>query len=408
MHLTTPQRRLGPRSFLAAVSSICMLAQLPIDLYVPALPEMRAELGVPASVLNLTLFVFFFGSALGIVLAGPLQDRLGRRPVLVSACVLLTLGALGCALSPSVSALIACRILQAVGFGFETTIATTLVQDSYAGRDLQLGMTFLQSMMIVGPALAPFAGSFLLTSFGWRGIFWALALVGLIQTMLALLISETLPESLRTQGSPLQAARNSIHTALPLFRSKGFASLAMMVGVSAIPYFAWIATVSYDLLDFFGVGLLTYNLCYAGTVLMSVAAPYVFIALGKRLSVNRILVGCCGLLGAAAVLLGLFGTASPLAFTLAFLPVTLGEGIVRPMGFVVLLDQPQEKVGSASTAANFLYSVMMSVGTVLGTLDAWPNYIFGVTVLTALSCVVMTLLFTCGVRQRAYVLPGNE
>lgn len=407
MQLATPQKRLGPRAFLAAVAAVCMLAQLPIDLYVPALPAMREELCVTAPVLNLTMSVFFAGSAAAIILAGPLQDRFGRRPVFVAACFLLFLGALGCALSPNIAALIGFRIVQAAGFGFETTVATALVQDSYEGRDLQFGMTFLQSMMIVGPALAPFAGSYLLLCFGWRGIFWTLAALGLVQTMLALLTSETLGQDLRIQGSALEAAGISASKALALVRDKGFICLALMVGAAAVPYFAWIATVSYTILDRFGAGLAAYSLCYAGTVAVSIAAPYVFMAAGRRLGPNQIFVLCCALMGASAVLLGLFGALSPAAFTLAFLPVTLGEGILRPMGFILLLDRPQEEVGAASTAANFLYSMMMAGGTAAGTLAVWPDYIVGVAVLAALASAAMVLLFAGGVRGRGYELPED-
>lgn len=407
MEFAVPQKRLGPGLFLACVVIVCMLTQLPIDLYVPALPEMKAELGVSASVLNLTMFVFFFCSALGIVVGGPLMDRVGRRPIFVTACVLLMLGAFGCAMAPDVWVLIAFRVVQSVGFGFETTVATALIQDSFSGQDMQKAMTLMQSMMIIGPAIAPFAGSLLVVAFGWRGIFWTLGAIGVLQTALALLVSETLPEEHRTKGGIIQALGETAKNARPLLGNRSFVALAFVVGLAAIPYFAWIGTVSYDLLDFFGTTYLTYSVCYACTTIATIVAPYVFMFLSKRLSVNRILGVCFGFFLAATLLLGLVGTVSPLAFTLAFLPVTLGEGIIRPMGFVILLDQPAKQVGSASTVANFLYSMMMSVGTVLGTLN-WSNYIIGVAVLSGASLVIMVVLYLWGIRSHNYVLPVDE
>ena len=78
-------------------------------------------------------------------------------------------------------------------------------------------------------------------------------------------------------------------------------------------------------------------------------------------------------------------------------PYTLCEGIVRPMAFVVLLDQPDEHVGAASSFANFAYSMITSFGTVLATLP-WPNFVFGLGALTAGSTVVMAGLYAWGLR----------
>ena len=66
---------------------------------------------------------------------------------------------------------------------------------------------------------------------------------------------------------------------------------------------------------------------------------------------------------------------------------------------MVLLDQPEDRVGAASSFANFIYSVLTSVATVLATLP-WPNFIVGVAALAGGSAVVMTLLYLWGMRKR--------
>ena len=80
------------------------------------------------------------------------------------------------------------------------------------------------------------------------------------------------------------------------------------------------------------------------------------------------------------------------------MPYALAEGIVRPMAFVVLLDQPPDRVGAASSLANFSYSILTSFATVLATLG-WPNFIVGITVLTAGSAAVMAALYAWGLRK---------
>lgn len=191
MQLSVPQKHLGPRSFFVCALSINLLLILSIDMYVPALPSMQRAFDVSAAYLNLTVFVFFAFCAVGVVLAGPVSDRFGRRPVLVAGCGLFAASSILCALAPNVEFLVAFRIGQALGYGAVSTIETAMIKDAYAGPDLKLAMTCLQSLIIIGPALAPFLGTFVLSLAGWRGIFEFLAVCGVIGFLLSLLISET-------------------------------------------------------------------------------------------------------------------------------------------------------------------------------------------------------------------------
>ncbi|MEI3230939.1 MAG: hypothetical protein V8S24_06615 [Gordonibacter pamelaeae] len=79
MQLSDPQKRLRAALFVCALS-INLILILSIDLYVPALPSMQRAFAVSAAYLNLTVFVFFAFSAVGVVLAGPVSDRFGRTP----------------------------------------------------------------------------------------------------------------------------------------------------------------------------------------------------------------------------------------------------------------------------------------------------------------------------------------
>lgn len=407
MELLVEQKRLGPHSFLACVLVIGILMIMPIDLYVPALPVMQAELGVSASLLNLTMFAFFFCSAFAVVLAGPLSDRYGRRPLLVVSCVLLLVSSAGCALSPNIWVLIVCRIIQAFAYGFEMTVQTALIRDAYGGKDLKLAMTLVQSLIIIGPALAPFLGSFLIVFFDWRGVFWCLAAMGAVCTVLALMLSETYPAGRRKAGKVVQSLAGTFRHVQALASDKMFLSFALILGFAGVPYFAWIATVSYDLLDFFHMDYLGYSICYAITCVMTVLAPYAYMFLSKRCSIQWILCFSFLMFLVTLLLLAFFGTASALLFTIAFLPFTLGEGIVRPMSYVVMMQQPPERVGAASTVANFAYSVMTSLATVVATLP-WTNFIFGLTVILGASLAVMALLYLWGVRKADFSYVESE
>ncbi len=447
MQLVAPQKRLGPRSFFVSVLTINLLLILAIDMYVPALPSMQREFAVSEAYLNLTMFVFFLFAAVGVVLAGPISDQRGRKPLLLAGCGTFAAASFLCAVAPTVEAVIAFRLVEAVGYGFVMTIVTALVKDAYAGEDLKVAMTFLQSLVIIGPAIAPFLGTLLLSIGGWREVFGFLALCGLVSFALACLITETHPSagaraagrargaraatepagasaesasaaalaaepagaanpaleaasaSQGAQGGVGAALRDLVAGSRALMRDRSFMSLALIMGIAGVPYFAFIAVVSYVLLDFFMLSYFEYSVIYAIACVVTIVAPYLYMALSKRLGVNAILRLSIALVAVTFVTMLAFGTASPLLFLLTFVPYALAEGVVRPMSYVVLLDQPDNRVGAASSFANCIYSVFTSVATVLATLP-WGNFITGVGVLAGASMVLMAGLYLWGMRPR--------
>lgn len=435
MQLVAPQKRLGPRSFFASVLTINLLLILAIDMYVPALPSMQREFAVSEAYLNLTMFVFFLFAAVGVVLAGPISDQRGRKPLLLAGCGTFAAASFLCAVAPTVEAVIAFRLVEAVGYGFVMTIVTALVKDAYAGEDLKVAMTFLQSLVIIGPAIAPFLGTLLLSIGGWREVFGFLALCGLVSFALACLITETHPSagaraagrargaraaatataaepagaanpalevasaSQGAQGGVGAALRDLVAGSRALMRDRSFMSLALIMGIAGVPYFAFIAVVSYVLLDYFMLSYFEYSVIYAIACVVTIVAPYLYMALSKRLGVNAILRLSIALVSVTFVTMLAFGTASPLLFLLTFVPYALAEGVVRPMSYVVLLDQPDNRVGAASSFANCIYSVFTSVATVLATLP-WSNFVTGVAVLAGASMVLMIVLYLWGMRKR--------
>ena len=361
MQLSVPQKHLGPRSFFVCALSINLLLILSIDMYVPALPSMQRAFDVSAAYLNLTVFVFFAFCAVGVVLAGPVSDRFGRRPVLVAGCGLFAASSILCALAPNVEFLVAFRI---------------------------------------GQALAPFLGTFVLSLAGWRGIFEFLAVCGVIGFLLSLLISETHLRGDAPTPGVADSLRDMLRGVRALGGDRSFMALALLMGVAGMPYFAFIAVVSYVLMDFFAVSYFTYSCIYAAACVVTIAAPYVYVWLSKSMKVRGILKLCVGLTALSFALMAAFGTASPVLFLVAFVPYALAEGIVRPMAFVVLLDQPDDRVGAASSFSNFSYSILTSVATVLATLP-WTNFVVGIVVLTGGAAVIMAVLYAWGLRKKA-------
>ena len=398
MQLVSPQKRLGPRAFLACVLVINTTLILAIDMYVPALPGLLHEFDTTASFLNLTMFMFMFVSAFAILVSGPLCDKFGRKPVLVASAAIFAASSVGCALSTSVLMLTVFRVGQAIGFGLVETDVTALIKDAYADKDLKLAMSMLQSLVIIGPVLAPFLGTLFLSIGGWREIFVALAVMGVIDLFLAMLVTETLLPEQRLASGILPALRDTLSRGRALLTRRAFCAMALIVALAGLPYMGYIAVASYILLDDFGTSYLVYNLVYAGTCVVSVLAPFVYLRLSKAISPKPLTLLCIVLGLGSAVLAWFFGPWGPLALFLVFAPYALMEGIIRPHAFVVLLDQPPEQVGSASAIVNFMYTVLGAVGTVIMTLP-WASYVEGLAIVMGICSLFMLLLFCWGLRK---------
>ncbi len=158
--------------FVALVALMFSLVAMSIDGMLPALPAIGADLAVSDP--NDTQYVvssLFLGLAFGQLLAGPLSDSFGRKPVIYAGLILFILGCLLSIFASSFEWMIAGRILQGFGAASPRIVTIALVRDQYEGRAMARVMSFALSVFILVPALAPAIGQGILLLAGWRAIF---------------------------------------------------------------------------------------------------------------------------------------------------------------------------------------------------------------------------------------------
>ena len=169
-----------PRS-LAFTLFLALVVALPafgIDMGLPALAGIGRSLGVSAARAGLTVSLFMAGFAATPLVYGPASDRYGRKPVLLVAAALFAAGAGGCALAPSLPALLAWRVVQGAGAGAGMTMALAIIRDLFEGEAARARISHVANASMVVPMLAPTAGAGLLAIGGWRLIYAVLAAVG--------------------------------------------------------------------------------------------------------------------------------------------------------------------------------------------------------------------------------------
>ncbi|BAJ31953.1 MULTISPECIES: multidrug effflux MFS transporter [Kitasatospora] len=256
----TPQGAPFATATVITLGSLVALGPFTTDLYLPALPDLTADLHSTAPAAQLTLTSSLLGMVVGQLLFGPLSDRLGRRRPMLAGLVAYTAASLLCALADSMPVLVAGRMLQGAAGSVALVIARAVVRDRLEGTAM---IRFLATMGLISglaPIVAPVAGAQLLHVTDWRGTFVALALLGAVLTAAcALGVGETLPPE-RRHGGGLGTTVRAIGG---LLRDRVFLGYLLTSTFAFGALFAYVGGSSVVLQDVYRISPQTYSLVFA-------------------------------------------------------------------------------------------------------------------------------------------------
>lgn len=352
---------------ILVLGALTAFAPLSIDMYLPSLPALERELVAPAAAVKLTLSAFLIGLAAGQLLYGPLSDRFGRRAPLMAGVALYTVASIGCALAASVEALIALRVLQALGGCAGMVITRAIVRDIAEGAEAARLFSTLMLVMGVAPILAPLLGGYVLVWFGWPTIFLFLALFGAACLAgIVFVLPETRPPAHRTKGG-LGATLATFGRLLVSWRFLGF---VLSTGFPTAGMFVYITASPHLLIETHGVAPEAYGWVFGANAAGLIGASQLNRLLLRRLSVERMLaLGVSIYLAGALTLLAVAATGiGGLPALLAALFLTIASlGVIMPNAAAAALAGEAAHAGSASA---LMGTIPFVIGALAGAIVA--------------------------------------
>lgn len=385
-----PRPRPALVGLLGAMAAVFAIT---VDMYLPSLPQVAAEMQVGEATAQLTISVMMVGAAIGQLVIGPWSDRVGRRlPVIVGgvlhsvACALVLFGS-------GIEVFLGLRLLQGIGAAALGVCAQAFIRDRYSGPVAAATLSRLMLVIGVAPLFAPTVGGFIASHWGWRTVFGVLAVAGLMVLLAAWrFLPESHPAEKRTGGGVAVALRNYG----TLVCDRHFMALAILPGLVSAALIAYVSGSPFVLQNQYGLSANQFALFFAvgGVLLVGMAqvnaylvhryAPIRIIRLALPVQFASIL-----LLLAAAVSGGdnalLF--LIPLALAISF------QNFVPPNATALALGRHGARAGAAAAVCGSLNALLPAaisplVGVFGGTGVAMAA-VMGASVLAAILVLVL-------------------
>ena len=361
--MTTPIMSERRVSLIGAL--LVAIGPVSMALYTPAMTELVRVFDTTESAIKLTLTLYFGGFACAQLIAGPLSDALGRRPITIAFMALYCVASVAATLSPTVEVLMGARFLQGIGASAGIAISRALVRDLFTDDRSSRIMNLIGIILALGPALAPTIGGLMLPVFGWQSIFLLMTVIGFLVIWVALF---SMKETVTADPSRLNFKALG-RTYKALLSNPQFLSAALVMGGALGALYAQATFLPFILMDEVGLTPAQFGASMLAQSGSFFTASLLVRQLMGRFSADR-LVGP----GLVFVALGSLGTLTLLLWPPSFLHVmvpvatySFGIAFVMPAMSTAALAPFGRAAGAAASMLGF---IQMGSGLLVGSLGA--------------------------------------
>ncbi|WP_306117964.1 MULTISPECIES: multidrug effflux MFS transporter [unclassified Roseitalea] len=351
---------------LAVLVMMAAISPLAINLFVPSVPSIAADLQAPYAKIQLGLSLYLVFMAIMQLVTGPISDRLGRRPVALASLVIFVIGSVMCAVAPNADMFLAGRIVQTTS-AIGLMLSRTIVRDVYP-RDKSASMIgYVVMAMAVAPMVGPAIGGLIDQLAGWRAVFVLLAACGAVTLAANWLM---LPETNASRG---QSVRDQMRAWRGLAGMSAFWLYTMSAGLTAMVFFGFLGGGPAVATGALGLSPFQYGLWFALCAFGYAIGNFLSGRYSQRRGIETMMRdGAATTLSGPVIVLILFaaGLDHPASLFVPLILLGIGNGMVLPNSVAAVISLKPEAAGAASGLLGALQIGLGAIGSVIGALAA--------------------------------------
>jgi DHA1 family bicyclomycin/chloramphenicol resistance-like MFS transporter len=387
---------------LKGIFAVCLVVPFSIDIFLSSLPAMKIYFHGANT--TLIMSVFLLGFAISQPIYGPLLDRFGRRPVLLTGLFIYVISSFFLMFVHSFELLLLARFIQAMGACSSVVAIPTIARDLYEKEKLVQAISFIMALIGISPILAPLLGSILTSFFYWRASFIFLFILGVF---FLIFIGLFLKETIAKKNTDALNFKHIIQTYWNLAKQKSFILPCFFSGISYAIMFSYFGLSSVFIIQQMHLSVVSYGLLLAlnavPIILMSIMTP----KFAKIFSLSRIIqLGFYFiLLGATLIwILNSYFLENIYILSFPMFIVTIGIGLIRPSASASALGAVDKKnAGFASAFYNFFSFLSGSLASAVSSKYIQHISVFGMIIFSATTLTLIILSVYSKPRKHTYI-----
>lgn len=335
-------------NLIMILGALAALGPFSIDMYLPGFDSIAADLNTTVPKVSLSLSGFFIGISFGQLLYGPLLDKFGRKKPLYFGLALYIIASIGCLAVTNIDQLIILRFVQAIGSCAAAVASMAMVRDLFPVKESAKVFASLMLVIAISPMLAPTAGGYLMTAFGWQSVFMFLAGMAVLMLLAVIFF---LPNSFKPDPSYSLKPAAMITKFKSVLVVPQFYTYALITSLSIAGLFTYVAASPMVFMNLYGVSKTGYGWIFALLSVAFIGSSQLNRLILRWHSSNTIITWA---LTAQAIISGLFLLAAlnnllSLYSTIAFIGLFLScLGLINPNAAALSLAPFSKDAGSAS------------------------------------------------------------
>jgi DHA1 family bicyclomycin/chloramphenicol resistance-like MFS transporter len=379
-------RQLNPVAMMVFISILSAFPMMATDMYLPATPLIKEQLNTSIELVNSTLSSFFFIISFSGLIFGPLSDRFGRKPVVLTTISVYVIASLACAVSTNIYILIVSRIFQAIGCGSGMAVPAAIVKDYFPPEKKEKAFALIGALTGFVPMIAPLFGAKILEYTSWRGIFFFMSFLGLISLVFTFFFKET---NMDRSDESIPASLLKLGVVL---RNMAFTRLVFLFAMAPLGMMAFIGISSFIFQKTFGLSETEYSIYFGINACISVLVALAYIRISRFIKPLWIITISFPMSIVSGILTIFFGQLHPALFLGTIAISVAAFTLQRPPAMNILLEQQDKNTGSATSLMNCFMGSFGSLGLVIISLD-WANRIFVLGVINVILGILSSVFW---------------